>query len=83
MARYRRKSPKHLGSKMREIRLRLELTQEEVAAEIGTDSGAISRFERGLREPSLIELLAFSRTSGVAMEIFVDDKVRLARKAKY
>lgn len=80
MARYRRKSPKHLGSKMREIRLRLDMTQEEVAAELGIDSGAISRFERGLREPSLLELLTFSRISGVNMEIFVDDKISLAKK---
>jgi transcriptional regulator with XRE-family HTH domain len=80
MARYRRKSPKHLGSKMREIRLRLDMTQEEVAKQIGTDSGAISRFERGLREPSLLELLAFSRMSGVGMEVLVDDKISLAKK---
>jgi transcriptional regulator with XRE-family HTH domain len=80
MARYRRKSPKRLGSKMREVRLRLDMTQEQVAAQIGTDSGAISRFERGLREPSLLELLAFSRMSGVGMEVLVDDKISLAKK---
>jgi transcriptional regulator with XRE-family HTH domain len=80
MGRYRRKTPKHLGTKMREIRLRLDMTQENVAAELGIDSGAISRFERGLREPSLLELLTFSRISGVAMEIFVDDKISLAKK---
>ena len=50
---------------MREVRLRLDMTQEEVAEHLGTDSGAISRYERGLRDPSLLELLAFSRTSGV------------------
>lgn len=80
MARYRRKSPKKLGEKMREIRLRLEMTQEEVAKRLGTDSGAISRYERGLREPSLIELLEFSRLSGVGVEVLIDDKMKLARK---
>jgi transcriptional regulator with XRE-family HTH domain len=65
---------------MREVRLRLDMTQEQVAAQIGTDSGAISRFERGLREPSLLELLAFSRMSGVGMEVLVDDKISLAKK---
>jgi transcriptional regulator with XRE-family HTH domain len=65
---------------MREVRLRLDMTQEQVAAQIGTDSGAISRFERGVREPSLLELLAFSRMSGVGMEVLVDDKISLAKK---
>jgi transcriptional regulator with XRE-family HTH domain len=80
MARYRRKSPKKLGSKMREVRLHLGMTQEEVAKYLGTDSGAISRFERGLRDPSLLEILAFSRMSGVGVEVLIDDKQRLVRK---
>jgi transcriptional regulator with XRE-family HTH domain len=80
MARYRRKSPKKLGSKMREVRLRLEMTQEEVARHLGTDSGAISRYERGLRDPSLLEVLAFSRLSGVGVELLIDDKMSLAKK---
>jgi transcriptional regulator with XRE-family HTH domain len=54
MGRKRRKSPKKLGSKMREIRLRLDMTQEEVAKHLGTDSGPISRYERGLRDPSCL-----------------------------
>jgi transcriptional regulator with XRE-family HTH domain len=80
MARYRRRSPKKLAGKLREVRLRLDMTQEEVAKQIGTDSGAVSRFERGFREPSLLELLAFSRMSGVGMEVLVDDKISLAKK---
>ena len=80
MARYRRETPKKLGRKMREIRLRLGMTQDEVGTYVGTDSGAISRFERGLREPSLLEVLAFSRMSGVGMELLVDDKLKLAKK---
>lgn len=43
MARYRRKAPKKLGGKMREVRLRLEITQEQVADYLETHSGAISR----------------------------------------
>lgn len=82
MARYRRKAPKKLAGKLREIRLRLGVTKEQVADYLGTDSGAISRYERGLREPSLLELLAFSRMSGVGMEVLVDDKISLTRKAE-
>lgn len=80
MARYRRKSPKKLAEKLREVRLRLEMTQEEVAKQIGTDSGAISRFERGLREPSLLEILAYSYMSGVGVEVLIDDKRELSKK---
>lgn len=80
MPRYRRKAPKKLGAKMREVRLRLDMTQEEVARHLGTDSGAISRYERGLREPSLLEILAFSRMSGVGVELLIDDKMGLAKK---
>ena len=80
MARYRRQSPKKLGQKMREIRLRLDMTQEDVAKHLRTDSGSISRYERGLRDPSLLEVLAFSRLSGVGMEVLVDDKLGLTKK---
>ena len=77
MARYRRKSPKKLAAKMRELRLHLGMTQEEVAKHLGTDSGAVSRYERGLRDPSLLEVLAFSRITGVAMEVLVDDALKI------
>jgi len=82
MPRYRRKSPKKLGEKMRQVRVWLDMTQEEVAEKLGTDSGSISRYERGLRDPSLLELLAFSRMSGAGMELLVDDKMSLAKKAR-
>lgn len=80
MARYRRKSPKKLAGKLREIRLRMEMTQEEVAERLGTDSGAISRFERGIREPSLLEILEYSYMSGVGVEVLIDDQMSLAKK---
>lgn len=80
MARYRRKAPKKLAGKLRELRLRMKMTQEEVAEYLGTDSGSISRFEQGKREPSLLEILAYSRMSGVGIDVLIDDKVRLAKK---
>ena len=65
---------------MREVRLRLDMTQEEVAKSLGTERGAISRYERGLGEPSLLELLAFSRMSGIGVEVLIDAKMSLAKK---
>jgi len=77
MGRKRRASPKKLAGKLREIRFRLGMTQEELARHLKTDSGSISRFETGKREPSLLEILAYSRLSGVAVEVLIDDKLRL------
>jgi transcriptional regulator with XRE-family HTH domain len=80
MARYRRKAPKKLAGKLRELRLRMKMTQEEIAKYLGTDSGSISRFEQGKREPSLLEILAYSKLSGVGIDVLIDDKVSLAKK---
>ena len=80
MARYKRKSPKKLAGKLREIRERMEMTQQEVADRLGTDASSISRFERGIREPSLLEILEYSYVSGVGVEILIDDKKSLAKK---
>lgn len=80
MARYRRKRPRNLAAKLREVRKRLEMTQIELAEEIGTDSGTISRFETGKREPSLLEILAYSQISGVGIDVLIDDKKSLAKE---
>lgn len=80
MARYKRKSPKKLAGKLREIRERMEMTQQQVADALGTDASSISRFERGIREPSLIEILQYSYMSGVGVEVLIDDKKSLAKK---
>lgn len=80
MARYRRKRPKKLAEKLRKIRLLMEMTQEELAKRLGTDSGSISRFETGKREPSLLEILAYSRLSGIGVEVLIDDKMRLGQR---
>lgn len=79
MGRKRRKAPKKLGRKLREVRLQLGLTQEELAKRLGIDSGTISRYETGKREPSLLEMLAYSNLAGVTINELVDDKVRLSR----
>jgi transcriptional regulator with XRE-family HTH domain len=80
MARYKRKAPKKLAGKLREIRKRVDMTQQEIADRLGTDASSISRFERGIREPSLLEILAYSYLSGVAVEVLIDDKRSLAKR---
>lgn len=79
MGRGSRKRPKKLAGKLKEIRLRLGWTQAQLARRLDVDSGAISRYERGLREPSILELLEYSRIGTVSMEILADDKRELPR----
>ena len=80
MPRYKRKSPKKLAGKLREIRLRLGMTQEELGRHLGTDSGSISRYEHGKRDPSLLEMLVYSNLAGVTINDLVDDKVKLPER---
>ena len=82
MGRGRRKSPRKLGGKLREIRSRLGHGQVEMAARLkrvdGTIyPGLISRYEHGKAEPSLLVLLEYARLGGVSMEALVDDRMRL------
>jgi hypothetical protein len=63
------------------MRTRLGLMPERVSDYLSTYSGAISRYERGLREPSLLEMLAFSRMSAVGVRILIEDKTSLTKKS--
>ena len=58
---------------------RLGMTQIELAEVLGTDSGSISRFETGRREPSLLEILAYSRLSRIGVELLIDDKLSFSK----
>lgn len=79
MGRGKRKSPRKLGAKLREIRSRLGLGQVEMAGKLqkadpSVYPGLVSRFEHGKLEPSLLVLLEYARLTGVSMETLVDDK---------
>ena len=85
MGRSRRPHPKHLGSKLRQIRERLGFTQEQMAERLkdtksSTRPGHISEFERGLREPTLPVLLLYARTAGVYVDVLIDDELELPEK---
>lgn len=85
MGRARRPQPKHLASKLRDIRERLDLTQGQMVKRLGKTGsslqpGHISEFESGDREPSLLVLLQYARIAGVPMEVLVDDKISLPER---
>lgn len=71
----KRSTPKLLPQKLKAIRERLEMSQSEIAREIGVDNRAsISGYERGEREPSLPILLAYSQLANVSTDILINDE---------
>jgi len=87
MGRGRRKSPRNLPRKLREVRSRLDVGQVEMAAKLQRVDetiypGLVSRYEHGKAEPSLLVLLEYARLAGIPMEAFVDDKLPLPRRSK-
>ena len=82
MGRSYRARPKKLGAKLKQIRLSLELTQEQMVRRLAVKDGplysaSISQYETGRREPPLLVLLKYARLYGCPMEVLVDDKLRL------
>ena len=74
--------PIRLPEKLLKIRTDLKLSQIELAEELSFDDfhlrkSDISRYETGLREPSLIVLLKYAKLADVSMEALVDDAIRL------
>jgi transcriptional regulator with XRE-family HTH domain len=43
------------------------------------DSGAISRFENGQREPSLLVILEYAKLAGISTDVLIDDKLSLPK----
>jgi transcriptional regulator with XRE-family HTH domain len=77
----RRKQPKHLAAKLKELRNWLEVSQAQMAILLKEpDPGVISRYEHGEREPSLITLLEYARLGRISMEVLVDDNLKLPHR---
>jgi transcriptional regulator with XRE-family HTH domain len=75
----RRERPKHLPKKLRKLRLEvLGMSQTEMckALDLKVDYSAISGYERGVREPSLLVLLKYARLAGCSVEDLIDDKIK-------
>lgn len=81
--RHPRPQPDRMADKLRQIRTRLGYTLEEMAQALSRvkksppDKSYIHRFEAGLREPSILVLLEYSRVAGVLLETIVDDELDL------
>ncbi len=78
-----RPKPKHLGRKLRQIRDTFGISQQHMPARLGMmgmHPGRISEYERNLREPSALTLLAYADLAGVHLEDIVNDRVELPEK---
>ena len=94
MGRGMRTQPKRLKEKLKAIRSRMGITQQEMANSLKSyapgefvDSGYISQFENGKREPTLPILLAYSNLTGFSVNALIDDRLdlpkRLAGRSKH
>jgi transcriptional regulator with XRE-family HTH domain len=84
MGRTQRERPARLGEKLLQIRQALRLSQDGIVRRIGMadrlSRDDISKYERGVREPSLLVLLRYARAAGVCLDRLVDDELGLPAK---
>jgi transcriptional regulator with XRE-family HTH domain len=78
----RRAMPKKLGKKMKQIRLRLGMSQREIVGALNYTAtplraSQISQYEQGQREPTMMLVLAYARLAKVSVERLIDDKMKL------
>ncbi len=71
---YSKKAVKSLGKKIREIRMKQKISQDQLAFEIGTDQKQISRIERGEINTSIAHILAIASVLNVHVKELWDFK---------
>lgn len=82
MGRGKADQPKYLALKLKGIRNKLGLTQEEMANAIEKQGvkiyrGYIGLYEVGERTPPLLIILAYSKISGVSTDCLINDELEL------
>jgi transcriptional regulator with XRE-family HTH domain len=89
MGQKKRTQPEKLKIKLKTIRVKMEVSQQKMVELLSYYApnevivpGYISDFEAGKREPSLIVLLAYSKLTGVSINVLVDDELELPKGYK-
>ena len=76
-----RPRPKHLATKLLQIRLRLGISQRELVKRLGVQAlihyTNISKYELDKNEPPLAILLAYARLEEIPVEQIIDDEIEL------
>lgn len=84
MGRTPREKPVKLAEKLTHIRKSLNLSQDEMIRRLGIENQLtreeISKYERGLRVPSLLTLLKYARIAGLIVDDLIDDDLALPNK---
>ena len=87
MGKRARRKPERLAEKLVQIRTALGLSQGEMLRRLEVedqkDYTAISKYELGRNEPSLIILLQYARVAGVSTDVLIDDRLDLPAKIKH
>jgi transcriptional regulator with XRE-family HTH domain len=72
-----------IGTKLRQIRDALELSQAQIAVRLQLPENftrtIISNYENDEREPPLFVLLAYAREAGICLDVIVDDEIELPK----
>jgi len=83
MAKVPRPRPLRLAEKLRAIRTRLDLSQNEILGRLGMSGSynrsVISGYELGTKEPPLPVLLKYARLAGISTDVLIDDKLDLPK----
>ena len=83
MGRNPREKPARLAEKLTSIRKALNASQDEMVYRLGMGEQLtreeISKYERGLRTPSLLTLLKYARAAGVIVDDLIDDELDLPK----
>ncbi len=81
MGKAARERPDRLADKLRNIRLRLGLSQSEMLRRLGFEDeisySRISEYENDIREPTLRVLLQYARVAGICADVLIDDEAEL------
>jgi transcriptional regulator with XRE-family HTH domain len=84
MGRGTREKPERLGEKLTQIRSALGLSQNEIPSRMGLaeklNRDDISKYERGVREPSVIVMLRYAQLVGVCLDTLANDELDLPAK---
>lgn len=78
MGKTKRPYPRKLARKLKQVRTNAGLSQTEIAKKVGVKNrSSIAGYETGEREPPLPVLLKYARFAGVAVDVLIDDKMKL------
>ncbi len=80
-----RVKPKKLAGKLSAIREYLDCTGLELAKKLSDDRITVQRtdiprFEKGIREPSLVILLRYAKLIGISTDVLIDDEYDLPER---